>query len=106
MRSSGSLKQIVERLSVSLIGGFSKDSGVSKQSLQSGYHSLVLNPASFDAKHGRGLLSNAFRRGGTRFASPSSGKPATTNGTSGASSGSAHDAAAAAAAAKRINVRL
>lgn len=102
MRRSGSLKQIVERLAVSLIGGFSKDSGVSKPSLHSGYHSLVLNPESFDAKHGHSLLSNAFRRGGTRFASSSSGKPATTKGTSEASSGSAHDAAAA----KRINVSL
>lgn len=101
MSRSGCFRQIVERLSVSLTGGLSKDKRgvISHTTLENGsraFTSSVSNTGLLDLRHA--LFKNATRRGQTRLASSSSsGKPAANKG----ASASGPDAAAA----ERINVR-
>lgn len=99
MSRSGCFRQIVERLSVSLTGGLSKDKRgvISHTTVENGsraFTSSVSNTGLLDLRHA--LFKNATRRGQTRLASSSSsGKPAANKG----ASASGPDAAAA----ERIN---
>lgn len=107
MRRSGTLEQIVERLSVYLTGGLSRDQGVvlSKGLKTIGcqiYDSFGSKPRSYsDPTYGYRLLTGASGRRGTRRFSSGKKGPSTSG-----SSSSGQESAAAAAASNRINVRF